>query len=67
MLATPVHIVLGTSIEVPSVVEDAQYLSTRALERAASTRSTQAIGTVAHSVSSHIWSIAISGGVHQAL
>jgi hypothetical protein len=67
MLATPVHIVLGTSIQVPSVVEDAQYLSTRALERAASTRSTQAIGTVAHSVSSHVWSTDIHGGIHQAL
>jgi hypothetical protein len=68
MLATPVHIVLGTSIQVPSVVEDAQYLSTRALERAASTRSTQAIGTVAHAISTHIWSTDnIRGGVHQAL
>ncbi|CAB9518709.1 expressed unknown protein [Seminavis robusta] len=67
MLATPVSIVLGTSIQVPSVVEDAQYLSTRALERAASTRSTQAIGTVAHAISSHVWSTDITGGVHQAL
>lgn len=67
ILASPVHIVLGTSIQVPSVVEDAQYLSTRALERAASTRSTQAIGTVAHSISSHVWSTDISGGVNQAL
>ena len=67
MLATPVQILLGTSIQVPSVVEDAQYLSTRALERAASTRSTQAIGTVAHSISSHVWSTDISSGVHQAL
>lgn len=67
LLATPVHIVLGTSIQVPSVVEDAQYLSTRALERSASTRSTQAIGTVAHSISSHVWSTDMTGGVHQAL
>jgi hypothetical protein len=66
-LATPVHIVLGTPIQVPSVVEDAQYLSTRALERAASTRSTQAIGTVAHSIASDVWSTEIPGGVHQAL
>jgi hypothetical protein len=66
-LAHPVQIVLGTPIQVPSVVEDAQYLSTRALERAASTRSTQAIGTVAHSITSDVWSTEITGGVHQAL
>jgi len=66
-LAAPVNIILGTSIQVPSVVEDAQYLSTRALERAASTRSAQAIGTLAHSISSHVWSIDMTGGVHEAL
>ena len=37
-----VEIVMGTKIKVPSVVEDAQYLSTRGLKRAASTRSTTA-------------------------
>lgn len=68
-LAHPVQIVLGTSIQVPSVVEDAQYLSTRALERAASARSAQAIGTVAHAVASNVWSTdsSVTGGVHQAL
>eukprot|EP00980_Cylindrotheca_fusiformis_P004382 scaffold925_cov129-Cylindrotheca_fusiformis.AAC.35 len=66
-LAKPVQIVLGTQIQVPSVVEDAQYLSTRALERAASTRSTQAIGTVAHSIANDVWSTDLDGGVHQAL
>jgi hypothetical protein len=66
-LASPVSIVLGTSIQVPSVVEDAQYLSTRALERAASTGSTQAIGTVAYSIAADVWSTELSGGVHQAL
>lgn len=68
-LAHPVQIVLGTPIHVPSVVEDAQYLSARALERAASARSTQAIGTVAHAVASNIWStdVSVTGGVHQAL
>ena len=68
-LAHPVQIVLGTQIHVPSVVEDAQYLSTRALERAASARSIQAIGTVAHAVVSTIWStdVSVAGGVHQAL
>lgn len=70
-LACPVVIVIGTSIQVPSVVEDAQYLSTRALERATSTRSLHAMGTVAHSLSHDIWSSthdSESGcGVHQAL
>ena len=65
--ASPVVIVLGTSIQVPSVVEDAQYLSTRALERAASTQSAQAIGTVAHSIANNVWSTDITGGVHHAL
>ena len=66
-IANPVRIVLGTAIQVPSVVEDAQYVSTRALERASSTRSTQAIGTVAHAIASDVWSTDIDGGVHQAL
>jgi hypothetical protein len=68
-LAHPVQIVLGTPIQVPSVVEDAQYLSTRALERAASARSTQAIGTVAHAIASNVWSTEPTavGGVHHAL
>lgn len=66
-LASPVHTVIGTDIQVPSVVEDALYLSTRALERAASTQSQHAIGTVAHSVSRDIWSTEVSGGVYQAL
>jgi len=66
-LASPVHTVIGTDIQVPSVVEDAHYLSTRALERAASTQSHHAIGTVAHSVSRDIWSTEVTGGVYQAL
>ncbi len=65
--ATPVTIVLGTEVNVPSVVEDAQYLSTRALERAASTRSLSAIGTVAHAVTHDVWSLEMVSGVHQAL
>lgn len=65
--AGPVQIVVGMPIQVPSVVEDAQYLSTRALQRAASTRSTQAIGTVAHSIASDVWSTDAGGGVHEAL
>ena len=54
--AVPVTIVLGTGICVPSVVEDAQYLSTRALERAATTGSRQAVATVAYSVCHDVWS-----------
>jgi hypothetical protein len=66
-LAAPVNIVMGLSIKVPSVVEDAQYLSTRALDRATSTLNTQAMGTVAHSLSNDIWSTDLEGGVYQAL
>ncbi|KAL3934272.1 MAG: hypothetical protein SGBAC_009974 [Bacillariaceae sp.] len=66
-MAKPVQIVLGTPIHVPSVVEDAQFLSTRALDRAASTRSAQAIGTVAHSIANDVWSKDITTGVHHAL
>ena len=65
-LATPVDIVIGSNIQVPSVVEDAQYLSTRALDRAMSTRNSQAMGTVAHSLSHDVWSTDGSG-VYQAL
>lgn len=54
--AAPVTIVMGTEIRVPSVVEDAQYLSTRALERAATTRSLQAIATVAYAICHDVWS-----------
>ena len=64
--AIPVPIVMGTNIHVPSVVEDAQYLSTRALERAALTESKQAIGTVAHAISHDVWSTEV-GGVFAAL
>jgi hypothetical protein len=68
-LANPVQIVLFSPIKVPLVVEDAQYLSRRALERAASTQSTQAIGTVAHSIASDdVWSTEMNNhGVHEAL
>eukprot|EP00977_Amphora_coffeiformis_P003315 scaffold614_cov163-Amphora_coffeaeformis.AAC.8 len=65
----PVQIVIGMPIQVPSVVEDAQFLSTRALERSATTRSAQAMGTVAHAVSHDIWSTdtGVVGSVYQAL
>jgi hypothetical protein len=54
--ATPVTIVLGTNVWVPSIVEDAQYLSTRALQRASTTRCTQAVATVAYAISHDVWS-----------
>lgn len=64
----PVEIIVGASVQVPSMVEDAQYLSTRALKRAASTRSDQAIGTVAHSIASDVWTTDTGGnGVYEAL
>jgi hypothetical protein len=64
----PVEIIVGASVQVPSMVEDAQYLSTRALKRAASTRSDQAIGTVAHSIASDVWTTDTGGnGIHEAL
>lgn len=66
-IAAPVSIVIDTSIQVPSVLEDAQYLSSRALERAASTNSLQAMGTVAHAVAHDIWSEDSPNGVAQAL
>ena len=64
----PVEIIVGASVQVPSMVEDAQYLSTRALKRAASTRSDQAIGTVAHSIASDVWTTDTGGnGIYDAL
>ena len=63
----PVEIIVGASVQVPSMVEDAQYLSTRALKRAASTRSDQAIGTVAHSIASDVWTTDIGSGIYEAL
>jgi hypothetical protein len=64
----PVEIVVGAKIQVPSFVEDGTYLSTRALKRAASTRSDQAIGTVAHSIASDVWTTDSGGtGIYEAL
>ena len=64
----PVEIIVGANIEVPSFVEDGTYISTRALKRAASTRSDQAIGTVAHSVASDVWSTdSVGNSIYEAL
>jgi len=65
--ATPVQIVMGTKVMVPSIVEDAQVLSTRALERAESTESLHAIGTVAHALTNDVWSPDMETGLRQAL
>jgi len=46
-LATPVELVLGSEIYVPSIVEDAYFISTRALERASGTLENKAIWTIA--------------------
>ena len=54
--ATPVVLVVGTLIRVSSVVEDAQYLCERALQRAAQTRSASAVASVAYAVAHEVWS-----------
>lgn len=51
-VACPIQIVIDSQIYVPSVIEDATFLSTRSIERAANTK---AIGTVAHAVAFEIW------------
>jgi hypothetical protein len=60
-VAQPTPLVLGTRIRVPSFVEDAHYLSMRALQRAATTaQSALAVGTVAHALSRDVWSASSS-------
>jgi len=63
-LAQPVQIVMGTDRYVPSVVEDAYYISQRCLERASSTLSPKTIILTANSVV-EIWGT--EGGIHKAL
>ena len=48
-------------------MEDARYLSTKPLEWAAKTQLQLSVGTVAHAVSSSVWSTEIGRGVHQAV
>ena len=48
VIATPVPIITGEKLYVPSIVEDAFYISQRALERANETMSQNAISTVMH-------------------
>jgi hypothetical protein len=54
--AVPVCIVIGTEIKVSSCIEDAQYISTRTMDRAMSTQSVDAISTVAYTIIHDIWS-----------
>ena len=54
--AIPVCIVIGTDIKVSSCIEDAQYISTRTMDRAISTQSIDAISTVAYTIIHDIWS-----------
>jgi hypothetical protein len=53
--ATPVCIVIGTDIRVSSCVEDAQYITSRAMERAMSTQSLHAMATIAYAIARDIW------------
>lgn len=49
-IASPVPIITGENVYVPSIVEDAYYISQRALERAHETMSQHAIITVMHRI-----------------
>jgi len=49
-IATPVPIITGEKVYVPSIVEDAYFVSQRALERANETMSQHAIITVMHRI-----------------
>lgn len=66
-LACPQLIELGRpSLQVPSIVEDAHFLSVRAIERAAGTRSERAVWTVGHWVC-EVWGVDhISHGVMES-
>ena len=55
-IAKPVEMILGMEIYVPSIVDDAYFISTRALERASGTLESKAIWTIAHWVVD-IWSV----------
>jgi hypothetical protein len=55
ILATPVCIVIGTDIRVSSCIEDAQYITSQAMERAMSTQSLHAMATIAYAIVRDIW------------
>jgi hypothetical protein len=55
-MAMPIEIVLGKNTFVPSVVEDAYYISSRAVERASSTKCNRALSMVIHSIC-ELWSV----------
>jgi hypothetical protein len=64
--AVPVCIVIGTEIRVSSCIEDAQYITTRAMERAISTQSLHAIATVAYAITHDIWTTEVIPHNHAA-
>lgn len=63
-LAQPVQILMGIERYVPSVVEDAYYISQRCLERCSSTLSSKTIVLTANAVTD-TWSL--TGKIHDAL
>jgi len=54
-LAKPVEIVIGSNLFVPSIVEDAYFISTRAMERASETMCDKAFWIVVHFIG-ELWS-----------
>ena len=54
-IAKPVEMILGMEIYAPSIVDDAYFISTRALERASGTLEHKAVWTIAHWIVD-IWS-----------
>lgn len=63
-IAQPIQIIMGADRYVPSVVEDAYYVSQRSLERASSTLSSKTIVLVVNAVVD-IWGS--EGGIYNAL
>mmetsp|Transcript_13629 Transcript_13629/g.16040 ORF Transcript_13629/g.16040 Transcript_13629/m.16040 type:complete len:626 (+) Transcript_13629:1-1878(+) len=59
-LAKPVEIVIGSNLFVPSLVEDAYYISTRAMERASETMCDKAFWIVVHFIC-ELWSTSNHG------
>jgi len=58
-LATPIDIVLGKQMYVPSIVEDGYYITTRAIERAHATMCNRALSMVIHFIC-ELWSLTLN-------
>jgi hypothetical protein len=58
-MAAPIDIVLGKQMFVPSIVEDAYYISTRAMERAHASMCNRALSMVIHFIC-EFWSLTLS-------